>query len=521
MRRAVAGLVALVVAVTGVGLPVGAFLHLPPPWHMRFAPRRWSARWRGVAARLALWAWAARTRGGTLRRRATSALLAALVAALLLPPIAGGAPGLDVAVGAFQWNSADAAGTTYTETPGFQSKVLLFFCSGISSTVDATSSTTRWRSSFGAAVGTASRWAVGVFDQDAAATMITASAKRTDAILVTINNAATPAVDGLLDLSSITATTFVVIVDDAAPVNLTVEWMALGGVDITNTETGEVVWAAGTGNETFTLLGSFTPKLGIFACARNTDAAGNTVGAHASMSIGVALSSTERACVALDAEDAVATSDTYFYGLDIECFATLDATTGVPEDRADFVSWGAGSFTLNKLENTNTPPMLYCVVGGTFQVSLAGLLTGTTVGTTVTHTTGFAPLGVMSLSAQNVESTQNVAGAIAACGVGFGRSAADRLCTTGASSDAVADSAIFLSIQYDAIFTSSGGTHIEDIDAFNAADVRYILDLATATNRFFVSVAFGEAPAVGQPTMRRWGHVPHLSTTVPHLAGIR
>jgi hypothetical protein len=29
------------------------------------------------------------------------------------------------------------------------------------------------------------------------------------------------------------------------------------------------------------------------------------------------------------------------------------------------------------------------------------------------------------------------------------------------------------------------------------------------------------AAATGHPTMRRWGHVPHMGTTVPRLAGIR
>lgn len=539
--RAAYILLAVIIAVASLVAGVAAFLHLPAPLHMRFHPKRWVPIWRRYVLNraLTLWKQLPGTRG-RWRRAIVLMTLSLMIGLLTLPQademlqrlgygsISGGAPGLSVASAAFVWNDVDPVGTTYTQTPGFTSKVLLFWTNGIDTGGAArdTSVDNNLRLGFGCATSTTSRWAVGLFSQDAMGTSVTSSIKRTDAVIA-YPNLAGNALNGALDLNSITATQFVTIIDDAPPVlpglisapDITVQWLALGGSDITNTETGEVLWAAGTGNETFNLAnGSLTPTCAIFATATiNTSGTGNVVSAQGVWSIGAAVSSTQRACLALVSKDAVGTSDTFRYCLDVECFATLDQGTGAPEDRADFVSFAAGQFTINKIENTNTPPMFYLVIGGTFQVSLAGLVMPTVVGNTVVHTTNFLPVAAFCFTNAAAESTANTAQSHNQAAMGAGTSPSNRRTLGWIDLDAAGTTVVATARAEDEILAAvaSSGSIVDtlDINGFNANDATYIKDEGT-TAVFFVSLAFGEAPAAaGQPTMRRWGGIPGMPLT--------
>lgn len=162
--------------------------------------------------------------------------------------------------GAIQWNSVDGVGVTYTVSGlSFQPKALRFYWQGLGSASDANSETTHSRRGVGFATSTSDRRCVGSQDQDAAATMVCTTGYRTDAVALTLTS--TPAADGLLDLDAILSDGFRLIVDDAAPVNITIFWEAWGGDDITNAATGEIAEPAAAGNVDYVVTGSFQPDV--------------------------------------------------------------------------------------------------------------------------------------------------------------------------------------------------------------------------------------------------------------------
>src|SRR5688572_10497985 len=129
--------------------------------------------------------------------------------------------------GAVQWLSADAATTTYTVSGlSFQPKALRFYWMGLGSAIDANNETTHSRRGVGFATSTSDRCCVATQDQDAAGSMTCTSGYFTDCVAVTVTS--TPSADGKLDINSITSDGFTLIVDDAAPVDITIFWEAWG-----------------------------------------------------------------------------------------------------------------------------------------------------------------------------------------------------------------------------------------------------------------------------------------------------
>ena len=110
---------------------------------------------------------------------------------------------------------------------GFQPVAALFMSHGLAkSTVDTTQAGNNI--SIGAFDSITSRGAQGMNDVDAVADTIIACAVEHDAVYVNIDNAATPTVEGLMDIKSVDADGFTCIMDDADPAQAFVFYAAFG-----------------------------------------------------------------------------------------------------------------------------------------------------------------------------------------------------------------------------------------------------------------------------------------------------
>jgi hypothetical protein len=173
---------------------------------------------------------------------------------------------LSFAHGVLTWATADTVGTVKTVSGlAFQPKALMVMTMGLSSGVDATSEATHACISLGFGASTTDRRCVSVQDTDAAGAADTSSNHRNDAIAAILS---ATALDGRLDLNSITSDGFTLIVDDQSTrQNLSVFWFAWGGSDITAVETLDIAEPAATGLVNY---GTFAPDVVFFAgCAAN------------------------------------------------------------------------------------------------------------------------------------------------------------------------------------------------------------------------------------------------------------
>jgi hypothetical protein len=234
---------------------------------------------------------------------------------------------LSYAHGAVQWLSADAVNTTYPVTGlSFQPKAIRFYWVGLQSATDAVSDAVSSRRGVGFAVSTSSRRAIGTFSQDTPTAANCGDAARNDCVACTTDGAG--ASDGRLDISAIASDGFTLIVDDAAPANVTVFWEAWGGTGITVAVIGDIAEPASNGTQNYTVTG-FTSdganQVVMFAgcqstAALNTDAA-DDAGLHVGFATGTA--STDQITVVGNADDASPTMDTDGYCQTGQCISMV------------------------------------------------------------------------------------------------------------------------------------------------------------------------------------------------------
>ena len=397
-----------------------------------------------------------------------------------------------------------AAGTTYAAVAlGFQPKVLILWWTKRNGNVNAAADADV-SSGFGVAVTTTDRRAIAWQDDHAATTMATDSYHSDAACVATLTIAG--AVDGLADLSSLDVDGFTLVVDDAFATAISVNYLALGGADLTNMATGVFNEPGATGNHTEGALG-FTPDFVMFF-STGIGAAAPGAKVHATPMIGAATSSTQRGVTAISSEDAAADSDTYRYSLSSECIAVLEAATGTPDYREDFVSFGSGTFTLNCIERTAGARRVHylALAGGAYQV---GNLLTKTDGTDIA-VTGLAnrPRAVFFASHCAAEDTANTSVAQAKFSMGAfdSQSAIDPArnrvarCTKHEDASTAADTGD--AMRFDAVYanilvTTAAIDALMDIKSVESTGFTCVMDDVETAASFVWYVAFGDEPAAG------------------------
>ena len=321
-------------------------------------------------------------------------------------------------------------------------------------------------------------------------------------------------VDGLADVSSMDADGFTLVVDDAFATAISVNYLALGGTDLTNAATGVFNEPAGTGNHTEGALG-FTPDyIEFFSAGIGAAAPGGATMAHAML--GAATSSSQRGVTVIHSDDAVLDSDTYRYSISSECVALMASGTGATDYREDFVSFGSGTFTLNCIEQTAGARRVHylALAGGAYQV---GNLLTKTDGTDIA-VTGLAnrPRGVFFASHCAAEDTANTSVAEAKFSMGAfdSQSAIDPArnrvarCTKHEDGSTAADAGD--AMRFDAVYanilvTTAAIDALMDIKSVEATGFTTVMDDVETAASFVWWAAFGDEVVAGAQNKMKWG----------------
>ena len=426
--------------------------------------------------------------------------------------------GLSFSLGDITWSQADAAGTVYTVSGlGFQPKALFFFTSGVIGG-GAGSEVDHARHSCGFATSTSDRRCIGFRSQDATAAQDCQEIYRADAVVAVCTTA--PAVDGLLDLNSITSDGFTLIVDDQlATSGMTVHWCAWGGSDIVTAATGEIVEPAATGNQSYSVTGWLTTFVGdaavMFAGCQLTAAAPTTAAQDSGFMFGAATGTGagNQWVMASNEDDGSATMDTDRYRRGDECLAMMTVAGGNPNARATFNGFDSAGFDLNWTARavTNRRYIYLAIQGGgwkagSYTIDLSNLANSTTV-----SGLKFRPRGGLSASGSMAESAAGTSSTGANLGLGCWKptGAAVGAASGFISNNGSANAEILLNMYFTPTilgFPGTGGTDIwtVEIEAYNSDGFRVGVTLTEALTDFQSYLAFGDSPG---PTVTYPHHV--------------
>lgn len=394
---------------------------------------------------------------------------------------------LSYAHGAIQWLAADAATTVYTVSGlSFQPKAIRFFMQGLGSATDTSSTTTHERSSVGFTTGTSARQCVGIQDQDATGSATCTSGYRDDCIAMTMTQAAA-VIDGRLDLNSITSDGFTCIVDDQAPVNLTVFWEAWGGTDISVQAVGSFTEPASTGNVDYTVTGfvsaSNDDQIVMFAGTQVTGASPTVAIADSGICVGYAGGNgLGNAVIASNSDDGSATMDTDGYALDGECIAMITLAGGNPSARATLTQFGTDNFRLNWIARATTGRryIYLAIKGGQWKVGGSTIDATTNNATSTVSGLAFAPVGLSVISASNTESSAGTASDFGLLFWGCGSSTTSRRAMSCTTNHGTGNAEIRLFIEYDQVLTGDNTLKI-DISQMNSDGFQLIVDANDAS----------------------------------------
>lgn len=288
------------------------------------------------------------------------------------------------AVGQFAASTSSASQSVTTTDPNsgtFQPKVVIFF-SGLSTVVTGTTtSSTIVGSAIGFSDGTNPRLAC--WNGAGGVGVTQTNSDDSDIRCIMVFDAANLGLSANQATISITSTGFTVNWVGGTPAAAyLVDYVALGGSDISNVAIGTGTMPTSTGNSSITGLG-FQPNFVMLTSISNTLA--NTTVTNAHLSYGAAISSSARFAHAINVTNSASMSSSV-NGVSIQrsdaCLLGLTTAAAVAYV-ADFVSFDSGGFTLN----FSTAPASAFVY---FYLAIGGTNLNWDIGTAVKPTTAIA-----------------------------------------------------------------------------------------------------------------------------------
>ena len=245
--------------------------------------------------------------------------------------------------------------------------------------------------------------------------------------------------------------------------------VVVGGSDLTDIKIGTGTLNTSTGNQAFTGITSFTPKIAMFAAVGNmtslTDQNGNV-----GLGMGCAVSSSKRWYGIFggkgDKDRSIVLGDS--------CIGHCTTSDTVPDLIADFVSFASTGFTINITDAPTSADLLgYVLLGGSFTADAGAFNSPTSTGTdAITTTDEPTLLGLIT----NLNTSAQAFGDVAATQVSYGMGVSatarsnhtftnpDNKLPESASEDA------YVIQGYLAAATLTASTEDADIDSFNATD---------------------------------------------------
>lgn len=228
---------------------------------------------------------------------------------------------------------------------------------------------------------------------------------------------------GLLDAVSLDADGFTVVPDVAFEASYTVNYLALGGSDLTNAYAGAVALPSGTGNFSNTTPG-FQPTALLLAMAQTTGAA-NSSQDSPYCSLGAFDGTNQWALGFNDHDGNAVPTDTRAIFSTSRCISIPANDTDTIDLDLSGVSLDATGFTLNKVSSSSTSPLLFVAIKAT-NAKVTTLATSTSV-TALTKTgVGFQPSALLLASTMSATTTQTTPVAGTAVTVGAATGAAER-----------------------------------------------------------------------------------------------
>ena len=337
---------------------------------------------------------------------------------------------------------------------------------------------------------------------NAVATSVVTKGMRDDACIIYI----TGTIQGRASLTSMDADGFTLTIDQqfTSLPNLRVGYLALGGSDLTDAAVYAFRSKGTTGADAHTGIG-FQPESALFFHAGVTNASLPSVENAGFSGFGAAVSSTQRACLAMNDRTSVNPSDGGSYGYGAEAIAGVSGAAGsAVSHRADFTSFDEDGFTLNWTEAGAQVWILAVLLAGVdFAVGSSATRTDTTE-FSVTGL-GFRPKALVFGSHMQVESTQDTSQAGVALSLGVATSATQRIAFGSRSADNVSPTQCSRVSRDDAVAVTlddSGATVGRmDVVSMDEDGFTLVMDDADPTANFFWYWAIGggtEANAGGR-----------------------
>lgn len=413
---------------------------------------------------------------------------------------------LSTFAGTFLTSTAGAGNTVVVTGVGFTPKAVIFYWVGRTEAIDTIGRASHFRG-FGFACSPTDRRAICVTSADAVASS-NGGRHHTDAACV-ISSTNAGVLDAALDLQSMDADGFTLVIDDNWLRNQRIGFLALGGSDLTNAATGALTEPGATGNADTTSL-AFQPDCVLFISNGESVAPPAGDATISNCSFGAAVSSAQRGIWMGAQDDSSGTMDARSYCIGTECAGIQDDTVGGSiVARADFVSFLSNGFRLNWLEISGAARYYHFLAlkGGSFRVD--NLLTQTdTVTDIVESGFGFAPTGALLLSAGKAQDVADTATAHDRLSVGAFSGVTQRNAQAVLDEDALADSEVTTALEFDAVYanisTSSTIDGLMDVKSIDADGFTMIMDDADPAQAFVWYLAVGDAPVgAGQPMALR------------------
>lgn len=404
---------------------------------------------------------------------------------------------LDCHVGSFNITTGAATTTQDVTDPGFQPLAVIFWWSGDTSSSDAVAGGSH-RRGMGFAVSSSDRRCISAMSEDAGASSVTYSIQRIDkCISILADGIGTQ--DGEADLSTMLATGFRIVIDDQFTAAYRIHYMALGGADLTDAETGIFDESGSTGNRDITSV-SFQPDCVLFISS-NSPSASSAGNADSGTMIGFATSSSERGVVLGVSNSGSSTMNTRAYSYSGECIARPASNILSIITRVDFVSFLSNGFRLNGLEEGGGSSRTHYLAlkGGNYKV---GNLLTRTDGNDITESGfGFTPTGVLFLSHCKAESTQDTWDDDDEISIGAASATDERAAIGNIDEDNTANAEVALGQQHDGVYlniaTDDTAEGIMDLKSLDADGLTCVMDDADASAAIVHYLAFGPAAAVG------------------------
>jgi hypothetical protein len=296
---------------------------------------------------------------------------------------------LSVKRGSFASNTASA--TQAVTGVGFQPKAVIFLSARVTAADGIANAALI--GSFGIATDALEGWAISSAADDAAPTMNTAR-RHDNTRCITFLTDGAPTLDASASFASADSDGFTLTWDAAPNAAYVVEYLALGGSDLTGVDAGEFTLSGSAGNASVTGVG-FQPKL-LFFGSVGTNAVLPAQAGVATIGLGAAVSASQRGAYGFSQNDGVTTENATITGNASRAFTAPGITS--LDWAGDLVSMDADGFTYNLVNTGGLDKVSYLALGGTFQAAVVADAQKTSTGNQAKTGVGFAPKALLGLS---------------------------------------------------------------------------------------------------------------------------